>query len=97
MRDPHTEEAKQILVAPRNVSEYMTLQPLLKHTSSPRNPRYPAFEKMTQLVHHYTRTKNGDGTAFAPPLLAARQQLVNRLGGQTTLMRGLRYEKRVQA
>lgn len=87
------EEVEPCLLLTHNVSQYMGLP---KKSVININPRYFAFDKLTQTIQRYTGTKNSAGAPLSAPALAKRQQLFNRLGGEHTLARGLEYGKAVQ-
>lgn len=87
------EEVEPCMLLTRNVSQYAGLPKKLVIDIS---PRYFGFDKVTQTIQKYTGTKNSAGAPLSDSVLAKRQQLFNRLGGECTLARGLEYGKAVQ-
>lgn len=86
------EENTPILIT-RNVSQYVGLSPTYRVNIM---PRYFGFNKVTEAMRSYTGTKQKNGTAFPASVLASRQQLFNRFGGEATLTRGFQYGKTIQ-
>ena len=89
----HVDQEEPLALLSRNVSQYTGLP---KTITLDIEPRYFAFDKVTEAIQSYTHTKTAAGTALAPPLLAERQQLFNRLGGENTITQGLTYSKTIQ-
>jgi len=77
----------------RNVSQYSGLP---KTVTLDIEPRYFGFDKVTEAIQSYIHPKTSDGKPLTPPLLAERQQFLNRLGGETTIEQGLAYGKTIQ-
>lgn len=88
-----SDQEEPVVLRSRNVSQYAGLPETLKLDIE---PRYFGFDKVTEAIQSYTHTKTADGTPLAPHLLAERQQLFNRLGGENTIAKGLEYGKTLQ-
>jgi len=87
------EKIKNFTPQQRKILEVTSLK---GSTSKDILPRYTCFNKFTEIAKTYLNTMTEHGDPMNPSVLKERQELFNRFGGESALMKALEYGETVQ-